>query len=109
MQYKGTKKDIKIIGRELGARYIMEGSVRKFQDDLRITAQLIDVESDEQLWAETFKGKLADVFDIQEKVSKQIVDALMMKLTPLEKIVLEKRATVNPEAFDCNLKSQGFS
>ena len=108
MQYKGTKKDIKIIGRELGARYIMEGSVRKFQDDLRITAQLIDVDSDEQLWAETFKGKLADVFDIQEKVSKQIVDALMMKLTPLEKIVLEKRATVNPEAFDCNLRARDF-
>jgi serine/threonine protein kinase/tetratricopeptide (TPR) repeat protein len=108
MQYKATKKDIKIIGRELGARYIMEGSVRKFQDDLRITAQLIDVDSDEQLWAETFKGKLADVFDIQEKVSKQIVDALMMKLTPLEKIVLEKRATVNPEAFDCNLRARDF-
>ena len=108
MQYKGTKKDIKIIGRELGARYIMEGSVRKFHDDLRITAQLIDVESDEQLWAETYKGKLADIFDIQEKVSKQIVDALMMKLTPLEKIVLEKRSTINPEAFDCYLRARDF-
>ncbi|HEV8538383.1 MAG TPA: serine/threonine-protein kinase, partial [Bacteroidota bacterium] len=91
MQYKGTKKDIKTIGRELGARYIMEGSVRKFQDNLRITAQLIDVEADAQLWAETYKGKLADVFDIQEQVSKQIVDALMVKLTPTEKVVLTKR------------------
>ncbi len=108
MQYKGTKKDIKSIGRELGARYIMEGSVRKFQDDLRITAQLIDVDSDEQLWAETYKGKLADVFDIQEKVSKQIVDALMVKLTPTEKIVLSKRSTLNPEAFDCNLRARDF-
>ncbi|HKI78583.1 MAG TPA: protein kinase [Ignavibacteriaceae bacterium] len=108
MQYKGTKKDIQSIGRELGARYIMEGSVRKFQDDLRITAQLIDVESDEQLWAETYKGKLADVFDIQEKVSKQIVDALMVKLTPTEKIVLSKRSTLNPEAFDCNLRARDF-
>ncbi len=108
MQYKGTKKNIKSIGRELGARYIMEGSVRKFQDDLRITAQLIDVDSDEQLWAETYKGKLADVFDIQEKVSKQIVDALMVKLTPTEKIVLSKRSTLNPEAFDCNLRARDF-
>lgn len=108
MQYKGTKKDIKSIGRELGARYIMEGSVRKFHDDLRITAQLIDVESDEQMWAETYKGKLADVFDIQEKVSLQIVEALMMKLTPMEKVVLEKRATINPEAFDCYLKARDF-
>jgi adenylate cyclase len=108
MLYKGSKKDIKSIGRELGARYIMEGSVRKFHDDLRITAQLIDVELDEQLWAETFKGKLADVFDIQEKVSKQIVDALMVKLTPTEKVVLSKRSTLNPEAFDCNLRAREF-
>jgi adenylate cyclase len=108
MQYKGTKKDIKTIGRELGARYIMEGSVRKFQDNLRITAQLIDVENDEQLWAETYKGKLEDVFDIQEQVSKQIVDALMVKLTTSEKIVLTKRATLNAEAFDCNLRARNF-
>lgn len=108
MQYKGTKKDIKTIGRELGARYIMEGSVRKFQNNLRITAQLIDVETDAQLWAETYKGTLADVFDIQEQVSKQIVDALMVKLTPTEKVVLTKRATLNAEAFDCNLRARNF-
>jgi serine/threonine protein kinase/Flp pilus assembly protein TadD len=108
MQYKGTKKDIKTIGRELGTRYILAGSVRKFQDNLRITVELIDVEADAQLWAETYKGLLADVFDIQEKVSKQIVDALMVKLTPTEKIVLEKRATVNAEAFDCNLRARNF-
>jgi tetratricopeptide (TPR) repeat protein len=108
MQYKGTKKDIKTIGRELGARYIMEGSVRKFQDNLRITAQLIDVEADEQLWAETYKGKLADVFDIQEQVSKQIVDALMLKISPTEKVVLTKRPTLNAEAFDCNLRARDF-
>ncbi len=106
IQYKGTKKDIKTIGRELGARYILEGSVRKFQDNLRIAVQLIDVESDRQLWAESYKGKLADVFDIQEQVSKQIVDALMVKLSPTEKIVLTKRSTVNAEAFDCYLRAR---
>jgi non-specific serine/threonine protein kinase len=108
MQYKGTKKDIKTIGRELDARYIIEGNVRKFQDNLRITAQLIDVETDAQLWAETFKGTMADVFDIQEQVSRQIVDALMVKLTPTEQVVLTKRATVNPEAFDCYLRARDF-
>jgi serine/threonine protein kinase/tetratricopeptide (TPR) repeat protein len=108
MQYKDTKKDIKTIGRELGARYIMEGSVRKFQDNLRITAQLVDVETDAQVWAETYKGKLADIFDIQEQVSKQIVDALMVKLTPTEKVVLTKRATLNAEAFDCYLRARAF-
>ncbi|MGE5795533.1 MAG: protein kinase domain-containing protein, partial [Ignavibacteria bacterium] len=108
MRYKGTDKDIKTIGRELGARYILAGSVRKFQENLRITVELIDVDSDAQLWAETYKGKLADVFDIQEQVSKQIVDMLMVKLTPTEKIVLTKRSTINAEAFDFYLKARNF-
>ncbi len=106
MQYKGTKKDIKTIGRELGARYILEGSVRKFQEDLRITVQLVDVESDAQLWAAKYKGKLADVFDIQEQVAEQIVDALMVKLSPSEKVVLTKRSTENPEAFDLYMRAR---
>ena len=106
MQYKNTSKDIKTIGKELGIRYLLEGSVRKFQDNLRITVQFIDVESGRQLWAESFKGTLADVFDIQEQVSKQIVDALMIKLTPTERTVLSKRTTVNAEAFDCNLRAR---
>jgi serine/threonine protein kinase/tetratricopeptide (TPR) repeat protein len=108
MQYKGTKKDIKTIGRELGARYILEGSVRKFHDNLRIAVQLVDVETDRHLWAETYKGKLEDVFDIQEQVAKQIVDALMVKLTPTEKVVLTKRSTENAEAFDCALRARNF-
>ncbi len=108
MQYKGTNKEVKVIGRELGTRYILAGSVRKFQDNLRIAVELVDVEADSQLWAETYKGKLADVFDIQEQVSKQIVDALMVKLTPIEKAVLSKRSTLNPEAFDLYLRAQGF-
>ncbi|MDO8550435.1 MAG: protein kinase [Ignavibacteria bacterium] len=106
MQFKGTKKDIKTIGREIGARYVIEGSVRKAGDNLRIAAQLIDVENDSQLWAESFKGKLADIFDIQEKVSKDIVDALMLKLSPTEKVGLTKRATLNPEAFDYALRAR---
>jgi adenylate cyclase len=108
MRYKGTEKDIRTIGRELGARYVMEGSVRKFRDDLRITTQLIDVAEGLQLWGETYKGKLADVFDIQEKLSKEIVDALSLKLSPTEKIVLEKRATLNTEAYDLYLRARNF-
>ena len=108
MQYKDTKKDVKTIGRELNIRYIIEGSVRKYHDDLRISVQFIDVAKGTQLWGETYKGKLADVFDIQEKVSKQVVDALMVKLTPMEKVVLEKRATVHAEAFDYYLKARDF-
>jgi serine/threonine protein kinase/Flp pilus assembly protein TadD len=108
MQYKNTSKDIKTIGKELGIRYLLEGSVRKFQDNLRITVQFIDVENGRQLWAESFKGKMEDVFDIQEKVSKQVVDALMIKLSPNEKVILTKRSTVNAEAFDCYLRAREF-
>ncbi len=108
MRYKGTNKDIKTIGRELGTRYILAGSVRKFQENLRITAELIDVDNDSQLWAETFKGKLADVFDIQERVSKEIVEALRLKLSPTEKVVLEKRSTLNADAFDFYLRARDF-
>jgi tetratricopeptide (TPR) repeat protein len=75
---------------------------------LRIAVQLVDVESDRQLWAESYKGTLQDVFDIQEKVSKQIVDALMVKLSPTEKVVLTRRSTVNAEAFDCYLRARDF-
>ncbi len=86
----------------------MVGSVRKFKDDLRLSVQLIEVVKSIQIWGETYKGKLADVFDIQEKVSKEIVDALMVKLSPVEKINLTKRPTLNPEAFDCYLKGRNL-
>ncbi len=108
MQYKGTNKEVKVIGRELGTRYVLSGNVRKFQDNLRISVELVDTESDEQVWAETYKGTLADVFNIQEQVSKQIADALLVKLTPTEQVALTKRSTLNAEAFDYYLRGRGF-
>ncbi len=108
MRYKGTNKDIKTLGRELGARYVMQGSVRKFKDDLRISVKLMDVAREIQLWGETYKGKIEDVFDIQEKVAKEIVEALRISLSPTEKMVLEKRSTLNHEAFDLYLKAKNF-
>jgi serine/threonine protein kinase/Flp pilus assembly protein TadD len=108
MKYKGTDKDIKTLGRELAAGYIMQGSVRKFKDDLRISVKLMDVAQESQLWGETYKGKLEDVFDIQEKVSKEIVDALRVNLSLTEKVVLSKRATLNAEAFDHYLHARNF-
>ncbi len=107
-QYKGTKKDLKTIGRELGVQFLMVGSVRKFKDDLRISVQLIEAVKSTQIWGETYKGKLADIFDIQEKVSKEIVEALMVKLSPAEKVNLTKRPTLNAEAFDCYLKGRNL-
>jgi len=108
MQYKNAQKDMHTLGHELNARYILEGSVRRHRDDLRITAQLIDVKTDSHLWAETYKGNMADVFDIQESVAKQIVQAMRLTLTPAEEVALGKRATLNTEAFDFNLHAREF-
>ena len=108
VRYKNTNKDVKTVGRELGAAFVMTGSVRKFQDNLRISVQLIDVSNETQQWAETYKGTLADVFDIQEQVSRQIAYALKVTLTPKEQKVLKKQPTANPEAFDLYLKARNF-
>jgi TolB-like protein/Flp pilus assembly protein TadD len=108
MQFKGPKQDIKAIGRELGARYIVGGGVRRFQDSVRITVQLVDVETNRQLWGNTYKGKLDDIFDIQEQVASQIVEALKLKLSFSEKVSLTKRQTVNVQAYDLYLRGQDF-
>ena len=106
IRYKGSTLDIDEIGHELGARYIIEGTVRRHMDDLRITANLIDVASSMQLWSDRYKGKMADVFDIQETVSREIVDALSLKLTPTEKVALTRRSTNNADAYDLYLRGR---
>jgi adenylate cyclase len=108
MQYKGVKQDIRAIGHELGARYIVGGSVRRFRDSVRITVQLVDVDTNRQLWGNTYKGKLDDIFDIQEQVAKQIVDALKLQLSFSEKLSLTKRQTVNAQAYDFYLRGQDY-
>ncbi len=108
MQYKGTKKDLVTIGKELGTRYLMMGSVRKHQDNLRINAQLVDVQTDSQLWSETYKGKLEDIFDIQEKVAEQIAEALKLKLSINEKVALTKRSTDDAQAYDLYLRGKEY-
>ena len=106
MQHKGRVQDIRAIGTELGARYIVGGSVRRFQESVRITVQLVDVVTNRQLWGNTYKGKLDDIFDIQEQVAQQIVEALRLKLTFSEKVSLTKRQTLNAQAYDLYLRGQ---
>jgi TolB-like protein len=106
MLYKGTTKDVKTIGKETGVSYILEGSVRRFKNDLRITAQFIDANKDLHIWAETFRGKMEDIFDIQETVSVKIVEALRMQLTGKEKKKLQKRYTENSEAYQLYLQGR---
>ena len=85
MRYRDSKLDIASLGRELKARYLLQGTVRKHKDNLRISTELIDVEKDSELWAEIYRGKIADVFGIQEKVSKKIVKSLQLKLSTKRK------------------------
>jgi adenylate cyclase len=108
MQYKGARHDIRAIGQELGARYVVGGSVRRFRDSVRITVQLVDAETNRQLWGNTYKGKLDDIFDIQEQVAKQIVEALKLQLSFSEKLSLTKRQTVNAQAYDFYLRGQDY-
>jgi TolB-like protein len=106
--YKATKKDALTIGREIGARYIIGGGVRKFQDNIRISARLVDASSNREIWAQTYKGKLDDIFDIQEQVAKQIAETLKVKLSVAEKVTLKKRATENVEAYDLYLRGKDY-
>ena len=107
MMFKGTKNDVPAIAREVHVGYVLEGSVRKAGNALRITAQLIDAASDAHLWAEKYGGTLDDVFDIQEKVSRSIVDALKLKLTPQEAGLLAERPIQSPLAYEFYLKARG--
>jgi TolB-like protein len=106
MVLKNANKDLKTIGKELGAQYILEGSVRKSGDRLRITAQLIDAVSDQHLWAEKYKGTMEDVFDLQEEVSRQIVSALNIKLTKEESLQIANRPVENVKAYELYQKAQ---
>ena len=105
---KERKHEVRDIGGELGARYIVGGSVRRFQDSVRITVQLVDIQTNRQLWGNTYKGKLDDIFDIQEQVAQQIVEALKLKLSFSEKVSLTKRHTVNAQAYDLYLRGQDY-
>ena len=103
MVFKGSKKDVRTIGQELNVRYVLEGSVRKTGNKLRIAAQLIDAPNDAYLWVEKFNGVLDDVFDIQEKVSHAIVDSLRLELTPQERARLVEKSPVDHAAHELYL------
>jgi serine/threonine protein kinase/tetratricopeptide (TPR) repeat protein len=106
MRFKGSDKDVRTIGRELGVRYVLEGSVRKAGSSLRITAQLIDAEADSQLWSEKYGGTLDDVFEVQERVSREIVKALGVKLSNDEDRRLAARPIQNARAFELYLEAR---
>jgi non-specific serine/threonine protein kinase len=105
MTFKGTKKKIPEIAREVNVRYVLEGSVRKSGNSLRITAQLIDAANDAHLWAEKYTGTLEDVFALQEQMSRRIVEGLRLKLTPEEDRRLAARPIPDIRAYDAWLRA----
>ncbi len=104
--FKGGSYDAREVGKKLSVRTVLEGSVRKSGDKLRITAQLINVMDGYHLWSERYDRELKDVFDIQEEISLAIVDVLKVKFLEVEKEKLLKRYTDNIEAY--NLYQQGY-
>ena len=106
MRLKGSEKDLRTIGKELRVDYVLQGSVRRAGDNLRVTAQLIDIDNDEHLWAEKYSGTMEDVFAIQEKLSRTIVDALEVQLTSEEDRRIAAKPIDNAQAFDCYLRAR---
>ena len=102
--YKGRAVDVRQVGRELGVRYVLEGSVRKAAARLRITGQLIDTTSDRHIWADRFDGPIEEVFDLQDQVTAQVIAAIEPALAGAE---MERARAKHPSsltAYDCFLR-----
>jgi adenylate cyclase len=108
MQYKSSTKAVSQIGSELGVSSILEGSVRRAGNRLRITAQLIDVDSQEHVWAKSYDRELDDVFVVQAEIAKQVADALKIELGPTEAARLEAGSAVRPESYLAYLKGRAL-
>src|SRR5262249_49923908 len=107
--YRGKTVDIKQIARQLGVSHVLEGSVRKSGNRVRITAQLIEASTDNHIWADRYDRDLSDIFALQDEISEAIVAALKLKLMPEEKKAIEQRGTTNLEAYNLFLMARQLS
>ena len=104
--YKGKPVDVKQVGRELGVHYVLEGSVRKAGNRVRVTGQLIDVASGAHIWADRFDRDLTDIFAVQDELTREIISALKIKLTPEKKDRLTRKNTIDVEAYNLFLRGR---
>ena len=102
--YKDRSVDLRTVARELGVRFVLEGSVRRMGDQLRINAQLIDGSSGGHVWAQRFDGSMSNVFALQDKVNREIVGALEVELSADDRQRIERVETNNPDAYDLLLR-----
>ena len=103
-QYKGKARDVRDIGKALNARYVLEGSVRRSGETVRVNAQLIDAASGAHVWADRYDGELKDVFTLQDAIARNVAKALSVELTKDERERVAKRGTGNVLAYDTVLK-----
>jgi len=108
MQYKGSKKPLPAIAKELHVDAVIEGSVEKAGERVRITAQLIEAANDKHLWAESYDRDLRDVLSLQDEVARRIADQVQVKLTPQEQKQLSVKTPTNPEAYQLYLQGRFF-
>jgi TolB-like protein/Flp pilus assembly protein TadD len=102
-------RDVQQIGSDLGVRYLLDGSVRRAGDQVRVSAQLVDGETGRNLWSEDFDGSLEDVFAMQEQTALKIAERLDLELSPEEQRGVQKRATENVAAYDAYLRGMALS
>jgi len=107
--YKSTPENLPEIARQLGVAHILEGSVQKSGETVRVNVQLIRAANDSHLWADTFDRKLTDIFSVETEVAKAIADQLQAKLTGQEEQVIASKPTNNPEAYDAYLRGLAYS
>ena len=104
--YKGKSVKIQKVAEDLGVRYVLEGSVRREGDQVRVNAQLVDSTTGRHLWAERYDGSAQDVFSLQDKINQKIVAALAVKLTPGEKALVSQKGTKDPAAYEQVMKGR---
>jgi TolB-like protein len=104
--YKGHAVDVKKVGRELGVRYVLEGSVRKAADRVRVTGQLIDATNGAHLWADRFDGSLKDIFDLQDDITVRVVGAIAPKLEDAEIVRAMRKPTESLDGYDYYLRAR---
>ena len=107
--YKSAPENLPDIARQLGVAHILEGSVQKSGDAVRVNVQLIKAANDSHLWADTFDRKLTDIFSVESEVAKAIADQLRAKLTGREEQVIAAKPTDNPEAYDAYLRGLAYT
>ena len=107
--YKSAPENLREIAKQLGVAHILEGSVQKSGDAVRVNVQLIKAATDSHLWSDTFDRKLTDIFSVESEVSKTIADQLRAKLTGQEKEVIAAKPTNNPEAYDAYLRGLAYT